>query len=239
MYFPLRGSQTTIWLLGSKPDHHVSLRSTTILKIARLTLEGKVADLEALVRALLGRDDGGVADERVVDTGVGDQVSLELVQVDVESSIEAQARSDGADDLSNETVEMLVVGARNVQATAADVIDSLVVNKERAIRVLNSAVGRQNSIVGLDDGGGDAGSGIHGKFELALLAVVGREALEEEGSEARSCTTAERVEDQETLEGGAVVCSLSAPSHILCLSILPATRRMRSITLSTISFPMV
>jgi hypothetical protein len=177
MYFPLRGSQTTIWLLGSKPNHCVSVILTAILEIARLTLEGQVADFEALVGAFLGRDDRGVADEWIVDTWVGDQVGLELVQVDVESSIEAQARSDGTDDLGNQTVEMLVVGARNVQAAAADVVDSLVVNKERAVRVLNSAVGRENSIVGLDDGRGDAGSGIHGEFELALLAVVGREAL--------------------------------------------------------------
>lgn len=40
-------------------------------------------DLEALVSTLGGRDDGSVADKRVVDTGVGDQVGLELVQVDV------------------------------------------------------------------------------------------------------------------------------------------------------------
>jgi hypothetical protein len=51
MYLPLRGSQTTIWLLGSKPD----LISKAMIgrTVAQLTLEGEVADLKALVRALL------------------------------------------------------------------------------------------------------------------------------------------------------------------------------------------
>jgi len=120
----------------------------------------------------------------------------------------------GADDLSDQTIEMLVVGTRNVQAATADVVDSLVINEERTVRILNGAVGRENSVVGLDDGGRDAGSGIHGEFELALLAVVGREALEEKSSESRSCTTTKGVEDEETLEGGAVVCSQSAQSRM-------------------------
>ena len=106
-----------------------------------LTLEGEVADFEALVRALLGRDDGSVADQRVVDTRVWHKIGLELVQVDIESSIEAQARGDGADDLSYQTVEMLIVGARDIQAATADVVDSFVVNKEGAVGVLNGAVG--------------------------------------------------------------------------------------------------
>jgi hypothetical protein len=66
-------------------------------------------------------------------------------------------------------------------------------------------VGRKDGIVWLDDGSRDARSGIDGKLELALLAVVGRETLEEERTKARSCTATERVEDEETLEGRAVV----------------------------------
>jgi hypothetical protein len=157
------------------------------------------------VRALLGRDDGRVTDERVVDTWVWYQVGLELVQVDVESSIEAQTGGDRADNLGNQAVEMLIVGARNVQAATADIVDSFVVDKERAVGVLNGAVGREDGVIWLDDGGRDARSGIDGKLELALLAIVGRETLEEERTKTRSCTATERVEDEETLEGRAVV----------------------------------
>jgi hypothetical protein len=175
-----------------------------------LTLEGQVADLEALVRALLGRDDRRVADERVMNTRVWHQVGLELIQVDIESSVEAQTRGDGANNLSNQAVEMLVVGTGDIQAATANVVDSLVVNKERAVGILDSAVSGQDSVVRFDDGCRDARSGIHGKFELALLAVVGRQTLQEESPEARSCTATERVEDEETLEGRTVICPLLA-----------------------------
>ena len=64
-------------------------------------------DLEALVSRLGGRNDGGVADERVVNTRVGNQVGLELVQVDVEGTIESERRGDGAHNLGDKTVKVL------------------------------------------------------------------------------------------------------------------------------------
>jgi len=143
-----------------------------------------------------------------VNTGVWHQVGLELVQVDIESSIKAQTRGDGTDNLSNQPVEVLIVGTGNVQTATADVVDSLVVDQERAVGVLDGAVSREDSVVGLDDGRGNARSGIHSKLELALLAVIGRETLKEERTETRTCTTTERVEDQETLKGRAVVCRM-------------------------------
>jgi hypothetical protein len=204
MYFPLRGSQTTIWLLGSKPAR-VSYAVLLPWTMKQLTLEGKVADLEALVRALLRRDDRGVADERVVNTRVWDQVGLELVQVDVESSVKTQTGGDGADNLGNQAVEMLVVRTRDVQAATADIVDSFVVDKECAVGVLDGAVGGEDSVVWLNNGCRNARSRVHGELELALLAIVGGKALEEEGAETGTCTTTERVEDQETLKRGTVV----------------------------------
>jgi hypothetical protein len=140
-----------------------------------------------------------------MDTRVWHQVGLELVQVDIESTVEAQAGGDGADDLSNQTVEMLIVGARDIQVAAADIIHSLVVDKERAVGVFNGAMSGQNSIVWLNNRGGNTRRRIHGELELALLAVVGREALQKQGTESRTCTTSKRVENEETLKRGAVV----------------------------------
>lgn len=157
------------------------------------------------MRALLSGDDRGVADQRVVDTWVWHQVGLELVQVDVEGTVETQAGRDGADNLGDQAVEMLVVGARDIQAAAADVVHGLVVDEEGAVRVLNGAVGRQHGIVGLDDRCRDTWGRVYGKLELALLAVVGREALEEKGSETRTSPSTEGVEDEETLQRRAVV----------------------------------
>ena len=55
-----------------------------------LTLEGNVRDTVSLVLALRGRDNRSVADEGIVDTGVGNQVGLELVEIDVESAVESK-----------------------------------------------------------------------------------------------------------------------------------------------------
>lgn len=98
-------------------------------------------DLEALVRALLAGDDGCVADQRVVNTRVRHQVGLELVQVDIEGTVEAQTGRDRADHLSDQAVEMLVIWSRDVEVTSANVVDGFVVDQECAVGVLNGAVG--------------------------------------------------------------------------------------------------
>jgi hypothetical protein len=54
---------------------------------------GYLGDGELFVVGLLGRDDGGVGDEREVDSGIGNQVGLELGQVNVESSVESEKRN--------------------------------------------------------------------------------------------------------------------------------------------------
>lgn len=95
---------------------------------------------------------------------------------------------------------MLVVGPGDIEAATADVVDRLVVDEECAVGVLDCAVGRKDSVVGLDHGGRDARSRVNGELELALLAVVGGEALKEESTKTRTCASTERVEDEEALE---------------------------------------
>ena len=79
---------------------------------------------------------------------------------------------------------MLEVRARDVKIAAADVVDGFVVNEESAIRVFDCAMGREYGIVRLDDRSRDKRRWVDGKFELALLAVVGGEAFEEERAKA-------------------------------------------------------
>jgi hypothetical protein len=59
---------------------------------------GHLLDRVGLVGGLGGRDDGGIGDEREVDTRVGHQVGLELVEIDVERAVETERRGDGGDD---------------------------------------------------------------------------------------------------------------------------------------------
>ena len=188
------------------------------------TLEGQVVHLEAFVRALVCRDDRRIADQRIVDARVGHQVRLELVQIDVERAVEAQARCDGAHYLSDQTVEMLVVGARNIEVATADIVDSLIVDEKGAVRVLNRAVCGQYSIVGLHNGGRHTRGRVDCEFELGLLAIVGRQAFKEKGAEAGASAATKRVKDEEALEGGAVVYPLLERSQVRYLSLSILTR---------------
>lgn len=79
-----------------------------VLAVAGVALDHLVVRLEAghgdfldrvgLVCGLGGRHDGGVCDEREVDTGVWHKVGLELVEIDVQGTVEAERCGDGRDD---------------------------------------------------------------------------------------------------------------------------------------------
>ena len=71
--------------------------------------------------------------------------------------------------------------------------------------MLQGGVGSEDRVVRLDNRGGGLRGRVDAELELALLAVVDREALHEEGAETRASTTAEGVEDEEALETNAVV----------------------------------
>jgi len=144
-----------------------------------------------------------------VNTGVGHQVSLELSDIDVEGTIETEGSGQGRDDLGNQSVKVGVGGSVDVEGTLADVIYGLIVEHESDISVLKEGVGGEHGVVGLNDGGGDLGGGVDAEVELALLAIVNRETLQEEGSETGTCTSTNRVEDEETLETSALISELS------------------------------
>ncbi len=119
------------------------------------SLEARVSHLSdrvLLMERLLGRDDRGVRGEREVDAREADrmervrdrdmtqqkpnlrnEVSLELIKIDVQGTVKAKAGSNRADDLGNQAVEMLVAGTRNIEIATTDVIHSLVVNQKSTI----------------------------------------------------------------------------------------------------------
>jgi hypothetical protein len=75
--------------------------------------------------------------------------------------------------------------------------------------VLEGGVGRQDRVVRLDDGRRERRGRVDRELELALLAIVARELLEEEGAKARARAATERVEDKEALEAVGVVGELA------------------------------
>lgn len=80
------------------------------------------------MRALLSRDDRRIADERIVNPWVRHKVGLEFGQVDVQGAIEAERSGDGTDNLCDQSVEVLVGRAWDVEVAVADVVDGLIVN---------------------------------------------------------------------------------------------------------------
>ena len=109
--------------------------------------------------------------------------------------------------MSDETVQVLVVGALNIQVAAADVVDGFIVDHEAAVRVFESGVGGQDGIVWLDHSGGNLRGRVDAEFQLALLAIVDGQTLHEKRTKARPSSTAKGVEDQEPLKTGAIVCN--------------------------------
>merc|ERR1712054_422907 len=143
-----------------------------------------------------------------VDARVWHQVGLELSHIDVESTIESEGCSQVGDDLSGQTVQVGVGGALDVEATTADVVESLVVKHDSDVGVLEEGAGSEGGVVWLNDSGGHLRGWVHAEAELGLLAVVDGQTLEEERAEARASTATNRVEDEEALETSALVGEL-------------------------------
>jgi len=175
-------------------------------------LEARVGDLcdgELLVVSLLCGDDGGLRRQHEVDSGLRHQVGLELGDVDVQGAVESQGCGQGGDDLSDQSVQVGLGGSLDVQVASADVLDSLVVEHDSDVGVLQQGVGGQHGVVGLNHSGGDLRGRLHGESELGLLSVVDGESLQEQRSESGSGSSSNGVEDQESLETGALVSELS------------------------------
>lgn len=67
----------------------------------------------------------------------------------------------------------------------------------------------KDRVVRLHDGGGGLRSWIDAELQLDLLAEVNRQALHEQGTESRSSSATEGVENEETLQTGAVISDVA------------------------------
>lgn len=101
--------------------------------------------------------------------------------------------------LGDQPIEIGEVWTLNSEVTAADIVDGFVVNHETTVRVFESSVGGEDRVVRLHDRRRNLFGGVNTELELALLAVVNREAFHQQSTEPRTSTTAERVENKETL----------------------------------------
>jgi hypothetical protein len=79
--------------------------------------------------------------------------------------------------------------------------------------MLKCGVCRQDRIVRFNNRVSHGGCRVHAELQLRLLAIVSGKTLKNESTKARSSSTAERVEDEETLQTSAVV---SQSADLVC-----------------------
>lgn len=144
-----------------------------------------------------------------MDSWIGDQVSLEFSDIDIEGSVESEGGSQRWDDLSNESVQVGVGWSLNIEVSSADIVDSFVIEHNSDISVFEEWVSGEDWVVWLNDGSWNLGWWVDGETELGFLSVIDGESLEEEGSKTWSSTTTDWVEDKETLETSALISKLS------------------------------
>jgi hypothetical protein len=140
-----------------------------------------------------------------MDSGVGDEVGLELGDINVEGTVESEGSGQGGDNLGNKSVKVGVGRSLDVEVSSADIVHGLVVEHDGDVGVLEEGVGGEDGVVGFNDCGRDLGGGVDGETELGLLAVIDGESFEEEGSETGTGSSTDSVEDEETLETSALI----------------------------------
>ena len=216
----LDGGNGSIDVLG----HHIATvkhAASHVLAVTRIALHHLVGGLKAgigdlgnaqlLVVGLLSRDYRGVCHQGEVNTRVWNQVGLELGKINVESTVETKRSSDGGHDLSHQTVEVGVRWPLNIQVPTADIVNSLVVDHEGCVRVLQCSVSGEDRVVWLNHSSGYLWGGVDRKLKLGFLSIVDGKTLHEKGSEARASASTKGVEDQESLETSALIGKLTDP----------------------------
>jgi hypothetical protein len=173
--FGLDGGDCRIDILGNDITT-VQETARHVLSVTGVTLDHLVGWLKARVGDLsysqlfmisfFRRDDRSIGHEGEMNTRVGNKIGLELGKINVEGSIKTKGCRDRRHDLGQQTVEVRVGWAFNVQVAAADIVNRFIVNHERTVRVFQGGVGGQNGVVWFDNRGRDLGSRIDREFEL-------------------------------------------------------------------------
>ena len=76
--------------------------------------------------------------------------------------------------MGDQSVQVLIVGALEAEVSAADVVDSLVIDHEGTIGMLEGGVCGKDGVVRLNDRGSGLGCWVNTELQLDLLAEVNR-----------------------------------------------------------------
>jgi hypothetical protein len=116
---------------GIRGSHHV-------LGIEHLLGEFWNGDGAVLLASTCGQ--GGITGHEEVETWEGNHVDGQLPQIGVELTGETQTGCNTRHDDRHEVVEITVCWGRQLESTEADVVQSLIVDTESLVRVLDKLV---------------------------------------------------------------------------------------------------
>mmetsp|Transcript_19232 Transcript_19232/g.39751 ORF Transcript_19232/g.39751 Transcript_19232/m.39751 type:complete len:455 (+) Transcript_19232:1621-2985(+) len=214
----LNGCHSRIDILG----HHITtIHETTghVLSVTRIALghhatrfkdrTGDFRHAKVFMGCLFLGDNGGIGRQHEMNTRVGHQVCLEFGDIHIQSTIKAKGSSEGRDDLGNQTIQVGVGRVLNSQVAGAHIVKSFVIQGEGTISVFQKSMGGQDTVVGFNNRGTDLGRGGQGEGKLGLAAIVHTQALQQQTSKSRTCSSSGGMEDQEPLQSGTVIRELA------------------------------
>jgi len=116
---------------GVRGSHHV-------LGVEHLLGEFRNGDGTVLLASAGGQ--GGVTSHKEVETREGNHVDGQLPQIGVELTREAQTGRDTRHDDGHQVVKVTVCWGCQLESTEADIVQSLIVDTESLVRVLDELV---------------------------------------------------------------------------------------------------
>lgn len=137
------------------------------------------------------------------------QVSLELSNINVKSTIESQRSGEGGDNLGNKSVQVSVGWSFDIQLSSADIIKSFVIKHNSNIGVLQQRVSGEDGVVWFNNSGRNLWGWVNGETQLGLLTVIDGKSFQKKGSESGTGTTTDGGVDEESLKTSTVVSQLS------------------------------
>ncbi len=165
-------------------------------------------DCAEAVRAAGG--EWGEADHEEVEARERNHVDGKLAKIAVQLTWEAEASGDTRHDGGDEVVEITVAWVVELERAHADVVESLVVDAEGLIGVLDELMDGEGGVVGFNNGIGDLWRWNNGEGGHHAVRELFTDLGDEERAHTSTSTTTERVGDLEALE---TVAALSLTAH--------------------------
>ena len=144
-----------------------------------------------------------------MNTRVRYQVSLELGNINIQSTIKTKRCGQGGDNLSNESVQVGVCWPFNVKIPSTNIVKSFIIKAESTIGVLKKRMRREYGVVRLYNSSGNLGRRRDSEGKLGLPSVIDGQSLEKKRSETGTGSSPSCVEYEESLKTSTIVCKLA------------------------------